>query len=81
MKYYDLMECQYLFSTYGEFKKKKRIIMEAYARWNKQQIVIYRMYVFSRPILKDKQKEWIWEELNRYSYIFNNRSEFDESSS
>lgn len=46
--------------------------MKAYTEWDKQQIVIYRMYVYSRPLLKEKQKEIIWQELNEYSYIMNN---------
>lgn len=66
MEYYGLIKYQYLFSTFGEYKKKRALIMKAYSKWNKQQIVIYRMYVFSRPIVKEKQKETIWQELNFY---------------
>lgn len=79
MKYYGLFEVQYLFSTFTEYKKKSKLIKEAYSKWNKQEIVIYRMYVYSRPLLKDKQKDEIWDELNRYSYIKN--EELYESSS
>ena len=71
MKYYGLIEYPYLFSTMGEYRKKCELIKRAYANWNKQEIVIYRMYIFSRPILKEKQKETIWQELNEYSYLVN----------
>lgn len=79
MSYYGLIKNQYLFSTFSEYKKKCFLIKKAYTEWNYQQIVIYRMYVFSRPLLKEKQKEIIWQELNQYSYLVHNGGNEDES--
>lgn len=70
-----LIDKKYLFSTYNEYRLKKLIIMKAYVKWNYQQIVIYRMYVYSKSFLKEKQKEIIWEEINNYCYMINNKEE------
>lgn len=66
MKDYGLIEYQYLFSTYNEFREKCVIIKNAYAKWNKTEIALYRMYVYSRPFISEAKKELIWEELNLY---------------
>lgn len=64
MKYYGLIDYNLLFSTNREYKVKRKIIRENYERMNVQEKVIYRMYVYSRPLLTEKQKDYIWEELN-----------------
>lgn len=64
MKYYGLIDYNLLFSTNREYKVKRKIIRENYERMNVQEKVIYRMYVYSRPLLTEKQKDFIWEELN-----------------
>ena len=64
MKYYGLIEYNILFSTNREYKQKRKIIKEKYDKMNVQEKVIYRMYVYSRPLLTEKQKDYLWEELN-----------------
>lgn len=64
MKYYGLIEYNLLFSTNREYRMKKSVIIRKYNYMNVQEKVIYRMYVYSRPLLSEKQKDLIWEELN-----------------
>ena len=64
MKYYGLIDYNLLFSTNREYKTKRKIIIKNYNSMNVQEKVIYRMYVYSRPLLTEKQKDYIWEELN-----------------
>ena len=63
--YYGLFSYSLVFSTYGEFKKKRYIIKKIFDAFDVKYKVIYRMYVFSRPLLGEKQKERIWEDLTR----------------
>ena len=65
-KYYGLFDCKLTFSTYREFREKKKIIYDSYRLMNTQGKVIYRMYVYSRPLLTEKQKDYLWEEMNGY---------------
>lgn len=75
MKYYGLIEYNLLFSTYKEFKTKKQTIYSAYLKMNAQERVIYRMYIYSRPILTEKQKDYIWEEMNKYRKLMEEANE------
>ena len=63
MTYYGLFSCDLVFSTFKEYKFKRRKIFDYYRRANVQQKVIYRMYVYTRPLLKEKQKDFIWNEI------------------
>ena len=64
--YYGLFSLNLTFSTYNEYRTKRRIIVEEYTKMNCQQKVIYRMYIYSRPLLKEKTKDIIWEEINDF---------------
>lgn len=75
--YYGLIDYKLLFSTYKEFKEKKRVIYENYVKMSVQEKVIYRMYVYSRPILTDKQKDYLWEEMNNYFRLVEDAKEIN----
>ena len=64
--YYGLFSLNLTFSTYNEYRTKRRIILEEYTKMNCQQKVIYRMYIYSRSLLKEYQKDIIWEEINDF---------------
>lgn len=64
--YYGLFSLNLTFSTYNEYRTKRRIIVEEYTKMNCQQKVIYRMYIYSRSLLKEYQKDIIWEEINDF---------------
>lgn len=64
--YYGLFSLNLTFSTYNEYRTKRRIIVEEYTKMNCQQKVIYRMYIYSRSLLKEKTKDIIWEEINDF---------------
>ena len=63
--YYGLFGCDLIFSTYREFKQKRKKIKDTFDTFDIQHKVIYRMYIFSKPLLGEKQKEYIWDELIR----------------
>lgn len=64
--YYGLFSLNLTFSTYNEYRTKRRIIVEEYTKMNCQQKVIYRMYIYSRSLLKEYQKDIIWKEINDF---------------
>ena len=66
MKDYGLIDYELLFSTYKEFKEKKKKIYDSYIGMTTQERAIYRMYVYSRPLLTEKQKDYLWEEMNSF---------------
>ena len=64
--YYGLFSLNLTFSTYNEYRTKRRIIVDAYNDMTYKEKVIYRCYVYSRPLLKEYQKDIIWEEINDF---------------
>ena len=76
MKAYGLIDVQYLFSTYGEYKKKKSLIEERYLKAWIDKKIMYKFYIYSRPLLKKEEKDKIWKELNKKSEIFDTLEEY-----
>lgn len=57
------------FSTFEEFFKRRGYIKKFIAIKYEQDleyVAIYRMYVGSRPFIKEKYRELIWEYINDY---------------
>lgn len=61
--YYGLFEYNLLFSTYKEYRSKKKLIIDKIIKMDVKNKAIYRMYVYSRPLLTERQKDFIWEEI------------------
>ena len=76
MKAYGLINVQYLFSTYGEYKKKKSLIEERYLKAWIDKKIMYKFYIYSRPILTKDEKDNIWKELNKKSELFDTLEEY-----
>lgn len=66
MKYLDELEYSVLFTTYDEWKKKRIKILKEYNKMSYKAKRIYKMYIYSSSILKNGQKDEIWEFLNGY---------------
>lgn len=68
--YYGLFEDDLTFTTYKEFRSKIKYIIQSYKQMTTKEIVIYRMYVFSRPCIGEKRKEEIWDTITGYAIDF-----------
>lgn len=75
-KAYGLIEYKYLFSTYSEYKKKKDLIIDKFLDTSLANKLLYKMYIYSRPILTERQKELVWKELNKKSELFDTTEEY-----
>lgn len=78
MKAYGLIDVQYLFSTYNEYKKKKSLIKEKFLKVWVDKKLMYKFYIYSRPILTKEEKDKIWKELNKDSELFDTLEEFNK---
>lgn len=76
MKAYGLIDVQYLFSTYNEYKKKKSLIEERYLKAWIDKKIMYKFYIYSRPILTKEEKDKIWQEINKKSELFETKEEY-----
>lgn len=63
MKYYGIIDYELLFSTYKEYRLKKKLIIDKVNEMSVKEKVIYRMYIYSRPLVSERQKDYIWEEM------------------
>lgn len=70
MTYYGLFDVKLTFSTYKEFRRKSMIIIKAYRNMTAQEVVVYKMYVYSRPFIGDKIKEEIWNRITGFPMSF-----------
>ncbi len=52
------------FDTFCDFYDRREYIRAAYVELNKGDKTLYKYYVYSRRILKDKTCDIIWEYLN-----------------
>lgn len=78
MSYYGLIECQYIFSTYNEYKKKKKLIIKNYLKYRLDKKYFYKLYIYSKPLLTKEQKDSIWEEINKKSELFDTIQEYNK---
>ena len=76
MTYYGLFGCQYLFSTYNEYKKKKKIIIDKFLKYSLDRKYLYKLYIYSRPLLTNEEKDKIWQEINKKSELFDTKEEY-----
>ena len=76
MTYYGLFGCQYLFSTYNEYKKKKQIIIDKFLKYSLDRKYLYKLYIYSRPLLTNEEKDKIWNELYKKSELFETLEEY-----
>lgn len=76
MTYYGLFGCQYLFSTYNEYKKKKKIIIDKFLKYSLDRKYLYKLYIYSRPLLTNEEKDKIWQEINKKSELFETKEEY-----
>ena len=67
-EYGGLLDARLVFSTFREYKIKRLIIINLFKKMTTQEVWIYQWYIFSRPLLSEKQKEFIWNELNGFIY-------------
>ena len=67
-EYGGLLDTRLVFSTFKEYKSRRGIIIRLFTHMNTQEVYIYQWYIFSRPLLSDKQKDFIWDELNGFIY-------------
>ena len=68
-EYYGLFNNKLLFTTYKEFTAKRSVIIEEYNHMTSKEILIYRMYVYSRPFISDKRKDLIWEIITGFDWM------------
>ena len=54
------------FDTFCDFYDRREYIRAAYIGLDKHDKTLYKYYVYSRRILKDKVCDMIWEYLNSY---------------
>ena len=67
-EYGGLLDTRLVFSTFKEYKLRRLIILKLFIKMNTPETYIYQWFIFSRPLLSDKQKEFIWNELNGFIY-------------
>lgn len=66
LTYYGLIEYVMCISTYKDYVNNKAMIMEKYKTYDVKKKVIYRDYIFSRPLISEKKATLIWDELNGF---------------
>ena len=64
--YKDIIDADMLFYTFDDFMKVKDHIKEKLATLNDKDFIVYRMYIESRPWIKDLYRGVIWDYLNNY---------------
>lgn len=74
--WYGLIEYQYLFSSFGEYKRKKDLIINKFISLRLDKKLIYKMFVYSRPLLTNNQKDIVWKDLCRRSELFETKEEY-----
>ena len=67
-EYGGLLDARLVFSTFREYKSRRLLIIESFTHMTTQETWIYQWYIFSRPLLSEKQKDFIWNELNGFIY-------------
>lgn len=67
-EYGGLLDTRLVFSTFKEYRSRRMTIIRLFTQMNTQEVYIYQWFIFSRPLLSDKQKEFIWNELNGFIY-------------
>ena len=75
MTYFGLFPVQLCFSTYTEYRNKKVLISKLYSQLDYKAKQIYKLYVFSRCLIKEKQKETIWFEINFRDWLYEGNNE------
>lgn len=78
MKSYGLIEYQYLFSTYNEYKKKKQLIIKGFLNYKLDKKYLYKLYIYSRPLLTKEEMDKVWNELYKKSELFETPEEYQK---
>ena len=60
----ELFERHMLFYTFEDFMKNRLHIKDTVSNYDYKQLVLYRLYIFSRPWIKDYFRGVIWDYLN-----------------
>lgn len=63
---YEVIDRDMAFYTFNDFIRIRKHIKERLLDKNREYIMIYRMYVESRPWIKDFYRGCIWDYLNDY---------------
>ena len=67
-EYAGLLDTRLVFSTFKEYRSRRMIIIKLFTKMTTSEAYIYQWYIYSRPLLSDKQKDFIWDELNGFIY-------------
>lgn len=63
---YEVIDRDMAFYTFNDFIRLRKHIKDRLAEKDREYIMIYRMYVESRPWVKDFYRGCIWDYLNDY---------------
>lgn len=62
----DILGVDMVYYTFSDFMDRRNNIKELLKGKNKEYVAIYRMYVGSRPWMKEYYRDCIWDFLNDY---------------
>ena len=62
----EIIDCDMMFYTFDDFMRIKNKVKDKLETKNVKDILIYRLYVSSRPWIKNCYKYDIWDWLNDY---------------
>ena len=62
----DILGVDMVYYTFSDFMKRRYEIKELLKNKDNEYVAIYRMYVESRPWMKEWYRECIWDFLNDY---------------